>query len=134
MTINCSNLPWPLNKRLISLLQQEISAAGVTSNSGVVLNFRDTGYDASRGGFHPVEIAVNADGGIEYITDFAYFGSPPYAELAKEIDFDFTHGAFQHMGRELPIMRGQELFKMWESNFIDYHQVGVYTITVEPIR
>ena len=130
MIINCLNLPWPVSKTLINLLQHEISAAGMNGNCGAVVNFRDPEYDCHSGGYHPVEIAVNAQGFIQYITDFALYGIPPHVELAKEIDFDFYFKRFQHMSREFPIQCGKELFKMWEQNFISYYQSNVYSVEV----
>ncbi len=130
MIINCTNMPWPLSKHLINLLQHEISAAGVNGSSGAVVNFRDPEYDCSSGGYHPVEIAVNSDGCIQYITDFALYGTPPHVELAKEIDFDFSLQLFQHMGREYPIQRGIALYSLWEKNFISYYRNDVYSVDV----
>ena len=131
MIINCLNLPWPIGKPLINLLQHEISAAGVIGGtSGAVVNFRDPDYDCYSSGYHPVEIAVNANGQIQYITDFALYGIPPHVELAKEIDFDFYLKHFQHMGRVFPIQRGKELYKLWEQNFVSYYKKNVYSIEV----
>jgi hypothetical protein len=130
MVINPRSLPWPLDKRLINILQQEIGEAGMDLSGGVVVNFRDPEYSVATGGYHPVEISVAVDGCVQYITDFALYGSPPHVELAKEIDFDFELGLFQHMGREFPILRGRELFKMWEENFISYQQSGVFSVDV----
>ena len=132
MILNCTHLPWPLSKHFINLLQHEISAAGIFGNSGAVVSFRDPDYDCYSGGYHPVEIAVNANGQIQYITDFALYGIPPHVELAKEIDFDFSCQRFQHMDREFHIKRGKELYKMWEQNFISYYRSGVYSVDVSP--
>jgi len=130
MIINCMNLPWPLDKRFINLLQHEISTAGVLGNSGAVASFRDPEYGCATGGYHPVEIAVSKDGHIQYITDFALYGAPPHVELAKEIDFDFETGTFRHMAREFPIRRGRDLYEVWEENFIIFYQKGVYRIEI----
>lgn len=132
MIINCLNLPWPLSKRLINLLQHEISAVGFNGNSGSVVTFRDPEYDCSSGGYHPVEIAVTRDGSIAYITDFALYGMPPHAELVKEIDFDFQQGLFQHKGENYPIRHGRDLYQMWENNFVSYYQMDAYRIEVAP--
>lgn len=130
MIINCMNLPWSIDKRLINLLQHEISAAGINGNCGAVANFRDPDYDCSAGGYHPVEIAVARDGYIQYITNFALYGIPPHVELAKEIDFDFKLGLFQHLGRDYPIKRGRALYELWESNFISYYRMNAYCVDV----
>ena len=97
---------------------QEIETSNVDTSDGVILNFRDPDYSAESGGYHPVEICVNAQGRIQYITDFAYYGQGPYAELGKELDFDFGYGVFQQMGREFPIRDGANLFKIWQSQFL----------------
>ncbi|WP_439789933.1 DUF2787 family protein [Photobacterium leiognathi] len=43
------------------------------------LIFRDTSYNAENGRFRPIEIAIiqqsSGEWNIEYITEFAYFGS-----------------------------------------------------------
>ena len=130
MIINPMNLPWPLDKRLVNLLQEEINTADTNGRGGVVVNFRDPEYDQKTGGYHPVEIAVAADGCIQYVTDFAFFGRPPQEELAKEIDFDFELGLFQHLGREFPILRGRDLFMLWEENFISHYDMNAYTVAV----
>ena len=129
MVIHIESPLWPVDNRLRQLLQDEIAKSPV-GGGGAVLNFRDPGYSAEKGGFHPVEIAVAADGCIRYISDFAYYGAGQYAELAKEIDFDFSLGLFQHMGREFPIRRGKDLFELWQENFISYHQMAVYAVEV----
>lgn len=133
MNIRTNYLPWPLSKKLICLLEKELAASPQLPDSGVVLSFRDPNYSPTAGGYHPVEIAVNCDGSLLYVTDFAYYGMPPYSELGKEIDFDFSLGFFQHFGREYPILAGRELFRLWQSNFVTYYGMGAYTVTAEPL-
>ncbi len=130
MKIRTDCLPWRLSSKLIAIIEQELSAT--PTSTGTILSFRDPKYSAETGGFHPVEVAVALDGSIQYVTDIAYYGSPPYCELGKEIDFDFSLGLFQHFGREFPILAGRELFHLWESNFIAYYEMGVYTVSAEP--
>jgi hypothetical protein len=134
MHIRSDNMPWSIDQRLIEILQSNINTAGINSNNGYVLNFRDPEYDHITGGYHPVEVAVAADGGIQYITDFALYGVPPHVELAKEIDFDFRLGLFQHQSREFPIQRGREFYELWEENFISYCSMNVYTVDVAAWR
>lgn len=129
MHLSCINLPWPLNKRLIQIINHHLQQQPPVTGNSCVLNFRDPTYSPERGGYHPVEIGLNADGTLAYITDFAYVGCPPHAELAKEIDFDFWNDLFQQFGREYPIRHGEELFQLWQSNFLSYYQSGVYTVT-----
>lgn len=132
MTIDKQVFPFPLSSAFVAILEAEIAKAAVPSGSGVTLSFRDPGYCPETGGFHPVEIRIDARGRIEYVTDFAFVGLPPFAELAKEIDFDVSLGLFQHFGREFPIHHGRDLFALWQGNFVSYHRMRVYTVTVEP--
>lgn len=130
MHLRTDCLPWPVSSKLIAIIEHELSV--MPTATGAVISFRDPRYSAETGGFHPVEVAVASDGSIQYVTDFAYYGSPPYCELGKEIDFDFSLGLFQHLGREFPIQAGRELFQLWESNFIAYYGMGIYTVSAEP--
>lgn len=126
MIIRTDNLPWPIDERLRNLLQKEIAKSGIEKNKGVILNFRDPNYDHATGGFHPVEIAVDTDGSIKYITDFALYGTPPYVELGKEIDFDFGLKLFQYLSEKYHIQEGRDMYKLWEINFFRYYDMGVY--------
>lgn len=130
MNIRTDCLPWPVSGKLAAILEHELTT--LAADSGAVLSFRDPKYSPQRGGFHPVEVSVAPDGSIQYVTDFAYYGCPPHCELGKEIDFDFTLGLFQHFGREYPILSGRELFRLWQSNFVTYYGMGVYSVSVEP--
>lgn len=133
MIVRTDTLPWPISDPLRHLIQDTLTTANIAQETGGVISFRNPDYCPDTGGFHPVEIAVGPGGRIEYITDFAYDGSPPHAELVKECDFDFSLGLFQHFGVEFPISRGRELFLVWQSNFLTYHQMGVYTVSIEPM-
>ncbi|MDF1552477.1 MAG: DUF2787 family protein [Deferrisomatales bacterium] len=130
LTVAPKGYPFPVSRALIAILQQELDRAGVAPGTPAIVHFRDPDYSPETGGFHPVEVSVAADGTIQYLTDFAFYGSGPFAELGKEIDFDFGLELFQHMGREFPIARGRELFQLWQSNFCAYHRMGTYTVEV----
>ncbi|EDM26141.1 hypothetical protein LNTAR_16378 [Lentisphaera araneosa HTCC2155] len=127
--MNIQNLLLPMNKKL-----NEILAAIIIDNdlgrTAFTLNFRDPSYSADSGGFHTVELRVNEQELIQYITDFAYVGHGPYAELVKEIDFGFQHKRFTHIGRNYPIAHGAELFKIWQKNFVAYYNMGIYDLEV----
>lgn len=128
--IQSAGYPLPVSQKLIALLQCQLDKSEVDQSTGVTFNFRDPDYSAESGGYHPVEISVDGQGRIQYITDFAYYGSGPFAELDKEIDFDFGYRVFQHMGREFPIERGASLFRLWQSNFCSYVERQVFEVTV----
>jgi len=116
--------------QFVGVLEEVIDAHGPVSAGGVCLHFRDPHYAPERGGFHPVEIAVAADGAIRYITDFAYVGEGAFAELVKALDFDCSLGVFQMQGREFPLARGDALFQIWQRNFCAYYRSGVYAVAV----
>ncbi|MCK9608935.1 MAG: DUF2787 domain-containing protein [Methylomonas sp.] len=130
MQIQDSGYPLAISKKLVAILQHELDKSEVDSSAGVTLNFRDPDYSAESGGYHPVEINIDGKGRIQYITDFAYYGSGPFAELDREIDFDFSRNVFQHMGREFPIQHGASLFRIWQSNFCSYVERQVFEVSV----
>lgn len=128
MKIDTSNCPFHLSSKFIKILEDEIQRAGNSGNDHVTLNFRDPTYSAEDGGYHPVEIRIDASGVIQYVTDFSYAGIGPYAELVKEIDFDFGLGLFQHFGREFALQKGKELFAIWCNNFVSYYRMEIFEV------
>lgn len=131
MNIQQTGYPVAVSKQLVAIITQELKATEVDISLGFILNFRDPEYSAESGGYHPVEIAVDENGRILYITDFAYVGDARYTELDKELDFDFSYGKFQQMGREYPIQQGASLYKIWQSNFCSYYEWQVFQVTVQ---
>lgn len=119
-----------LQAQFVDILDTVIDASEVDAREGVCLTFRDPHYSAEHGGFHPVEIGIAPAGTLLYITDFAYVGAGPFAELVKELDFDCSLGLFQTMGREFPLAHGDELFQLWQRNFCEYYRGGVYVVEV----
>ena len=134
MKLQQNNYPLPVSKKLASILEKEIMESGLDTRDGVILNFRDPDYSSETGGFHPVEIAVCVDGKIHYITDFSYVGMPPFAELVKELDFDFELKLFFQHGYEYQINQAAEIYQLWEQNFCSYYEMGVYQVTVGSFR
>jgi hypothetical protein len=130
MQIRVTNSPFKISPKLIAVLQQQLSTYDKQIECGVCITFKDPEYSADTGGFHPVEIGLDPTGKLLYITDFAYVGSQPFVELAKEIDFDFQHGDFEHFGRVFPLHDGADLYALWEDNFLAYHAMNVYRVTV----
>jgi hypothetical protein len=129
MKLITNDYPLPVSAQLIQILEQEISRANISHTEPIYLNFRDPGYSAETGGFHPVEIMIQ-DRRIHYITDFMYYGSGPWAELGKDLDFDFATGLFQQQGVDNPIERGRSMFALWTQNFCSYYEMGVYTVSI----
>ncbi|EAR8245934.1 DUF2787 domain-containing protein [Salmonella enterica] len=125
----------PVKKALIDLLFKEMGNPPPHKARiiAVSLLFKDLSYSAENGGYHPVEIRLisrNDEWYFDYITDFSYMGAV-YPELEKEIDISWSqqYVFLAHVG-DLPVNAGRELFELWQSNFIQYHAMNVYTITV----
>jgi len=116
--------------QLISVLEKETESLDTEFFDQVILNFRDPGYSAETGGYHPVEISLTATGDLQYITDFAYVGAGEMSELEKEMDFDFLLELFQQYGHDYLITEGAELFKIWQENFCSYYHSGIYEVEI----
>lgn len=96
----------------------------------VVFNFRDKNYSVERGGFHPVEICLfrscDGDWQYQYVTDFAYIGNH-YPELEKALDFDFhSRGAYSCGIPMRSQQEANELYQLWENNFLAYFEMDGY--------
>ncbi len=129
MKLITNGYPLPVSHTLIQILEHEINQAKVSHTEPIYIHFRDPCYTAETGGFHPVEIMIT-DGRIQYCTDLMYYGSGPWAELGKDLDFDFSLGLFQQQGVDHPIERGRTLFALWTQNFCDYWDMGVYQVSI----
>jgi len=130
MQLDCSKLPWLLDKRLVKILNDALLST--EADDGITINFNDPDFTPESGGFHPVEMALSREGALLYITDFSYVGQPPFCDLSKALDFDFSMGLFQYYGMENPISAGREIFTIFQSNFLAYHATNAYTMSVEP--
>ena len=122
MRILSEGVALPVTQKFTKAITVLLNEKGVSSDS-VTINFRDPTYSAERGGFHPVEIRLerlNNAWHLCYITDFAYIGSGPYAELAKDLDFDFQAGVFQNLFGVFPIEQATDIYQIWEGNFSYY--------------
>ncbi|HHQ4308979.1 TPA: DUF2787 family protein [Serratia fonticola] len=123
----------PVNQKLIDLLFKEMKAQSSMKQQVKAASFifRDSSYNAETGGYHPVEIRLvrkEERWFFDYITDFAYMGRV-YPELEKEIDFSWSQQYAFHAGLgDLGHKAGCELFELWQSNFIQYYDMDVYTI------
>ncbi|WP_060990012.1 DUF2787 domain-containing protein [Photobacterium leiognathi] len=133
LTFNVERLLLPVTVDLQQKLQHIATQHDLptTSTSALTFNFRDTGYSAESGGWHPVEIRIEQENGqwyFSYITDFSYVGHP-YPELAKEVDFDFDSGiaSFLFM-KQVPISNDDvmDFYQVWEMNFLAYVEMEVF--------
>ena len=125
MNINITNLPLAVSDKLTDLVKEALKGKDLTNKTSVTLNFRDPDYSAEKGGYHPVEINLKRKGDewhILYITDFCYVGIGPYAELVKDLDFDFGAGVFQTQYGYYRIEEASDIYPVWEQNFVFYWQ------------
>ena len=127
-----NNLPFPISPMMRGMLDGAIHEHPATS--AITLNFKDPNYSPERGGYHPIEIRLECRKGcwrLAYVTDFAYYGPPGFAELEKEIDFDFLAGVgyLPWLG-ERPLAEFTDLYQCWEENFLTYCQMEVYELNV----
>ena len=122
MRILREGLALPVTHKFTKAITVMLNEEGI-SGDNVTINFRDPAYSAEKGGFHPVEIRLERQNNTWhpcYITDFVYVGSGPYAELAKDLDFDFQAGVFQNLFGVFPIEQATDMYQIWEGNFLHY--------------
>lgn len=122
----------PITTKLHQVLIDQINQHQASHFTGVILNFRDSSYSAEKGGFHPVEIALQKSHQqrwtIRYITDFAYMGNH-FPELERSLDFDIGNSmAFvAGIGWQRITAHGiHDLYQVWESNFLSYFAMGAF--------
>jgi len=126
--------------KLLHLLNTETVKQGTSmaSVNAVTFNFRDDDYSADTGGYHPVEIRIEKVDRTQndeqwqfiYMTDFSYQGAP-FPELVKEIDICFVSKRVHSLyGGYLNHSQGQQLLTVFISNFIEYHSMGAYHVTI----
>lgn len=141
--INVRDTPLPIPDALTDILKKEIQHAYQQTPPAspedplfaITLVFRDPGYDALLGGFHPVEIRLGRVEGVTYrlgyLTDFSYVGAEDQTELMKEIDFDFSVGlcAMRYLP-PIALCRVGEFFERYLTNFISYYGNNVYDVEV----
>ena len=71
MNTQQNGYPVAISQQLVAIIDKEIETSNVDTGEGVILNFRDPDYSAESGGYHPVEICVNSQGRIQYITAYS---------------------------------------------------------------
>ncbi|HBC3410531.1 TPA: DUF2787 family protein [Vibrio parahaemolyticus] len=115
--------------RLLELVKHHSNS--VPSRGTVTLQFKDTCYNPTEGGFHPVSIVADIQDSnitIIQITDLAYAGSP-HAELMPDLAFDFANQtAFARFSGWLGMHLEEvtELYAMWEGNFLAYVDMDAF--------
>lgn len=129
-------LSLPVSHALLDILDKvpQLSGLELTDLSALTFHFRNPTYSPTAGGVHPVEIRLIrtlTGWRFDYITDFSYQGLGQDAELCKELDFNLQDNEHYLQGwGPLPIPDAQELFNLWQSNFLAYAELGFFTVTV----
>lgn len=134
MTLNFDNCPQvlPVSAWLKARLSEIVTSQCLQLErlTALMFHFNDPGYTATDGGYHPVDIRLvrGLNGWLfDTITDYSYQGYGDWAELDKELDFDFLSPEFTHIYLgELAQEDAIDLYHMWEGNFWLYCQLDVF--------
>ena len=130
MKINPQTTITMLDPEFVTLINEQLKDTSFDDTGIIALNFRDPTYSSESGGYHPVEIHVNPKGDILCITDFAYFGSPPFVELGIELDWNFEQDTFRQFDSFHDLECGRALLGLYTRNFAAYYESGVYQVVV----
>ena len=122
-----------LDSEFVQVINSVIRSTDATNDDGATINFRDPDYCLEKGGFHPVELSLSPSGDLLYLTDFSYVGIPPYTELEKELDWDFSQGRFHQFGCDYDLECGRGLLNLYLMNFTAYHKSGCFEVEVTAI-
>lgn len=124
MRIDREGYPLSFTGTFAGILDKHL--AGVTGPATII--FRDPTYSQERGGFRPVEVRVEANGRVAYVTEMGWIGG----DMAKTSDFSFYDGLFQdeyHCGA-LDTKDVKSFWKLWSANFCEYFRMGAYQVEV----
>jgi hypothetical protein len=134
ISFDMEGLALPASQDLLTLLGDSYTGLDLTNLTTLIFHFRNPTYSPTTGGVHPVEIRLIRQAGcwcFDYITDFSYQGQGQDAELCKELDFNFLDNEHYLQGwGPLPMAEAQELFTLWQHNFLAYAQLGFFSVTV----
>lgn len=132
-TIEHQGLCLTFSDELLQLLSSLLKTTEITKSSIITINCGSPSYSAESGGYRPQELAfkVNGDSLLPmYVTEFTYVGGDYCPELIKALDFDFQAGVFQNEYGTVPIEHMDELYQIWQQNFLSYFALGVYEVTI----
>lgn len=134
MDIEFNPTPIKTSIKLLVVLKQLIKSKCTEVNiSYITIHYRDSKYNYKEGGFHPIEIVLQKDAvtgrwNILYITDFSYSGYL-YIDLIINLDFDFsleTFSAVYCSPRPITDQDTEEVYQLWQSNFLCYVDSGAF--------
>lgn len=130
MILNTNSLPFPISPGFRAIILKHIA----DSFMACVLSFHH-GHPSpgGDGGNRQVEIAVDTDGSLIYISDFCSRGIPPSRKPVIETRFDFSRNEVHFLDGVLPLNRERERFQAWEHAFVDNCRSGNYEVEVLPL-
>ena len=130
ITVNPQTRITMLDPEFVTIMNNQLRDTSLDGSEIIALNFRDPTYSATDGGYHPVEIHVDSKGDVLCITDFAYFGMPPFVELGIELDWNFEQDSFRQFDSFYDLECGRGLLGLYTKNFVAYHKGGCYETEV----
>ena len=130
ITVNPQTKITMLDPDFVSVVNDLLKDTSLNGSGIVALNFRDQSYSAINGGYHPVEIHVDSKGEVLSITDFAFFGCPPFVELGIELDWSFEQDSFRQFDDMYDLECGRGLLGLYLANFSAFYNSGVYQVEV----
>ena len=130
ITVNPQTTITMLDPDFVSVVNDLLKDTTLDAPEIVALNFRDPTYSAENGGYHPVEIHVDANGKILCVTDFSFAGVPPFVELGIELDWSFEQDSFRQFDNMYDLECGRSLLGLYLANFTAYYKSGIYQVEV----
>ena len=122
--------------KLIQLLNGLIKTIQMQDGMFVTINCRSPSYSAESGGYRPQEFGfiVKSSKFVPlYVTEFTYVGGSYCPELVKALDFDFQSGVFHNEYGTVPLEQMDDMFQIWQQNFLSYFALGVYDVTISTV-
>jgi hypothetical protein len=133
MRLDTESFPLSITPKLKNILEEEIGVADVPVGKGLLLTFEEPNESPAKECYHPVEVALEADGKILHITDYAYIGRSPYEERIQFLDFDASADLFKHAPMVFPLEEGAEDFVRWQHAFCVHYRMGVFRVRIVPM-
>lgn len=130
MQINPQTQITMLDPEFVSVLNNLLKNTLPDPSDIIAVNFRDPNYSAEKGGYHPVEVHVNAKGEVLCISDFVYVGTRPMFDLSIELDWNFEQNSFRQYDSFYDLDCGRSLLGLYTRNFTAYYNSGVYQVEV----
>ncbi|HEX9023200.1 MAG TPA: hypothetical protein VF799_05090 [Geobacteraceae bacterium] len=123
MILNTNSLPFPLSPGLRTIILKHIA----DSFMACVLNFRPKTRRGDEGGSGPVEIAVDTDGSLIYISE------SPSDGAVTGMHFDFSRDGSHRLDTLSSLNRERERFQEWEHTFVGGYLRGGYEVDAAPL-